>query len=63
MIKIGLSAAFMFVVFLLPSPDGQKVAFLPKVVTADVIDFKKKPDRISHATTKQPAVYCGVTLC
>lgn len=63
MIKIGLAAAFIFVVFFLPLPDGQKVAFLPKVITADVINFKKKPDQISSTSINQPAVYCGVTLC
>ena len=63
MIKIGLAAAFSFVVFFLPLPDGQKTAFLPKVITADLINFKKKPDQISSTSINQPAVYCGVTLC
>ena len=63
MIKIGLATCLIFVAFFLPFPDGQKVAFLPKVITADVINFKKKPDQISTTSINQPAVYCGVTLC
>ena len=48
----------------LPMPDGRSVIHPPEVVLADGSAFKIRPESSQGDThQRQPAVYCGVTLC
>lgn len=61
--KIGLAVASFVVMVAAPYPDGHSVSHSPLVITAETAEFKKRPD-LKHGTiTKQPEVYCGVTVC
>lgn len=58
-----LTLVFILVILGVPTPDERKVSHSPKVIKADVISFKIKPEISSTGTASQPAVYCSVTHC
>lgn len=48
----------------LPMPDGRNVIHPPEVILADGVAFKVRPEPSQRDNfQRQPAVYCGVTLC
>ena len=62
-IKLGVAASAVFCAIGLPVSNGQITVFPPKVITADAVHFKLKPEDGLSTALAQPAVYCGVTIC
>jgi hypothetical protein len=58
-----LTIAFILVILGMPTPEERKASHSPKVIKADVIRFKIKPEISLKGKASQPAVYCGVTHC
>ena len=61
--QVGLTMATLLVMVVPPYPDGQSISPSPLVITAEPVEFRKKPDLKHGTVTKQPEVYCGVTVC
>ena len=61
--QIALAAATLVVMLVAPYPDGQSVSHPPLVITTKSSIFKVKSEDGLSTSLRQPAVYCGVTVC